>query len=151
MNWKVVALTLFILKTTYRCIPLFDALRKGRKEFQWTPECQTAFEELVKHMEAPPLLSKPKDGEDLFRYLLVSSHALSATLVGEDSKVQWPVYYVSKRLTGVELNYPKLEKLAYCLLVASKKLSPYFQSHPIKVLTDQPQKQVLFRLEMSGR
>ena len=45
------------------------------------------------------------------------------------------------------MNYSKLEKLAYCLLIASRKLRPYFQDHPIKVLTDQPLKQVLFRPE----
>lgn len=95
------------------------------------------------------MLSKPNDGEDLFLYLAVSSHAL--TLVREDSKIQRPVYYISKRLSGAELNYPKLEKLAYCLLIASKKLRLYFQAHSIKVLTDQPLKQVLFRPETSGR
>ncbi|MDQ4222773.1 reverse transcriptase-like protein, partial [Pseudomonas aeruginosa] len=97
------------------------------------------------------MLSKANDGETLFLYLAVSSHALSAALVREDAKVQRPVYYISKRFTGAEKNYPKLEKLAYCLLIASRKLRPYFQAHPIKILTDQPLKQVLFRPETSGR
>ena len=97
------------------------------------------------------MLSKPRDGDDLFLYLAISSHALSDALVREDAKVQWPVYHISKRLTREEVNYPKLEKLAYCLLIASKKLRPYFQSHPIKVLTDQPLRQVLFRPKTLGR
>ena len=104
------------------------------------PECQKAFDELIRHMEAPPILSKPGNGEDLFIYLAVSSHALSAALVREDAKVQRPVYYISKRFTWAEMNYSKLEKLAYCLLIASRKLRPYLQAHPIKVLTDQPLK-----------
>src|SRR5574338_1432107 len=66
-------------------------------------------------------------------------------------KIQRPVYYISKRFAGAEMNYSKIEKLAYCLLIASRKLRPYFQSHPIKVLTDQPLKQVLYRPETSGR
>ena len=32
-----------------------------------------------------------------------------------------------------------------------QKVEPYFQAHPIKVLTDQPLKQVQFRPETSGR
>jgi len=97
------------------------------------------------------MLSMANDGETLFLYLAVSSHALSAALIREDAKIQRPVYYISKRLTGAERNYPKLEKLAYCLLIASKKLRLYFQAHPIRVLTDQPLKQVLFRPETSDR
>jgi len=91
------------------------------------------------------MLLKPNDGETLFLYLAVSSHALSAALIPEDDKVQHPVYYISKRFTGAEKNYPNIEKLAYCLLIASRKLRPYFQSYPIRFLTDQPLKQVLFR------
>ena len=43
-----------------------------------------------------------------------------------------------------------IEKLAYCLVLASRKLRPYFQAHPIKVLTDQPLRQVLQKPESSG-
>ena len=41
--------------------------------------------------------------------------------------------------------------MAYCLVIASRKLRPYFQAHPIIVYTDQPLRQVLTRPEMSGR
>ena len=151
LNGKVAALSRFISKATDKCIPFFDALKKGRKKFDWTTECQKAFDELIRYMETPPILSKPDEGEDLFVYLEISAHALGATLVLEDAKIQHPVYYISKRFTGAEMNYSKLEKLAYCLLIASRKLRPYFQAHPIKVLTNQPLKQVLFRPETSSR
>jgi len=128
---KIAALSRFISRATDRCIPFFDALKKGRKNFEWTPECQKAFDDLVEHMEKPPMLSKPNDGKILFLYLAVSSHALSATLIREDEKVQLLVYYISKRFTGAERNYPKIEKLAYFLLIASRKLRPYFQAYLI--------------------
>ena len=145
------SLSRFISKATDKCIPFFDALKKGRKNFEWTPECQKAFDELIPQMEVPSILSKRDSGEDLFIYLAISSHALSAVLVREDARIQRPVYYISKRFIGAEMNYSRLEKLAYCLLIASRKLRPYFQAHPVKVLTDQPLKQVLYRPETSGR
>ena len=37
-------------------------------------------------------------------------------MVKEGEKVQWPVYYVSKRLVDAETRYPKLEKLALALV-----------------------------------
>jgi len=49
------------------------------------------------------------------------------------------VYYVSHVLTGPELRYLLVEKFAYAWLIASRKLCPYFESHPITVLTlDRP-------------
>jgi len=78
LNEKIAALSRFISKATDICIPFFDALKKEKKNFEWTPECQKAFDDLIEHMEKPPMLSKPNDGEILFLYLAVSSHALSA-------------------------------------------------------------------------
>lgn len=43
--------------------------------------------------------------------------------------------------------YPSLEKLALALFVASWKLRPYFQAHPIIVYTSHPLRQVLHRPE----
>ena len=49
-------------------------------------------------MGLPPLLSKPIEREKLYLYLIVSKEAVSATLIREEEKVQWLVYYISKRL-----------------------------------------------------
>src|SRR5574338_1421019 len=51
LNGKVAALSRFISKATDKCIPFFDALKKGKKNFEWTPECQKDFDELILHME----------------------------------------------------------------------------------------------------
>ena len=149
LNGKVAALSRFISKATDKCIPFFEALKKDKGKFEWTDECSTAFLNLIGHLQRPPVLSTPNEGEEL--YLAVSSHALSAALVREDNRAQRPVYFVSKRFTGAKARYPKLEKLAYCLLITSRKLRHYFQSHSIRVLTDQPLRQVLHRPDTSGR
>lgn len=41
--------------------------------------------------------------------------------------------------------------LVFALIVASKRLRPYFQAHLLKVLTDHPFKKVLQKLNTSGR
>ena len=41
--------------------------------------------------------------------------------------------------------------MTYSLLMASRKLRQYFQSHQIIVLTDQPLKEVLQKMTTSGR
>lgn len=84
-------------------------------------------------------------------YLPVTDVAASAVLVRAKDDVQKVVYYVSKRLVDAESMYPAIEKLAYILVLASQKLRPYFQVHPIIVHTDQPLWQVLQKPEVAGR
>ena len=61
------------------------------------------------------------------------------------------MYYVSKRLLDFELRYPELERLALALIVSTMKLRHYFLAHPVIVITNHSMKQVLRRLEASGR
>jgi len=44
-----------------------------------------------------------------------------------------------------------MEKIAFTLLVASKKLHPYFQAHPIVVVTDQPLRNTMNKIDAIGR
>lgn len=52
---------------------------------------------------------------------------MSLTLVREEGKAQWPVYYTSKALRRAEGRYPLMEKLAFSLVTIAKKLIPYFK------------------------
>ena len=71
-------------------------------------------------------------------YLAVSEHAVSAILIREEGSKQLPIYYVRKALMDAETCYSHLEKLALALIVAACKLRPYFQAHPIVVVTSFP-------------
>ncbi|XP_077249113.1 uncharacterized protein LOC143888546 [Tasmannia lanceolata] len=146
----IAALGRFISKSAERCLPFFNTV-KGLKTAPWTEECQTAFKELKQYLSSPPLLTKPEPGEELFLYLSVSPTALAAVLIHKEHRQQKPIYYVSKVLHDVEIRYQRVEKLAYALVMAARKLRPYFQAHTIKVLTDQPLRQVLHRPDISGR
>ncbi|KAK3010569.1 hypothetical protein RJ639_010752 [Escallonia herrerae] len=64
--------------------------------------------------------------------------ANSALLVREEDGVQKPIYYVSKVLQDVRTRYPKIDKIALALIISTRRLRPYFQSHTIVVLIDQP-------------
>ncbi|XP_074352596.1 uncharacterized protein LOC141691737 [Apium graveolens] len=97
------------------------------------------------------MLSKPLDRESLILYLVVSEYSISAVLVREEDGQQSPVYYVSKRLHYAETRYTSMEKLVYALILASRKLRPYFQAHRIEVRTAYTLRQVLHKPESSGR
>ena len=72
-------------------------------------------------------------------------------MVRDEKKVQWPVYYVSKRLLDIETRYLKFEKLALALMVVSRKIRLYFHAHSIEVLIDFPLRHLLQKPEALDR
>ena len=139
---------MFVLKTTNKCLPFFIVLKK---ELEWTNECQTAFQDLKVYLTTAPLLSPSILGEDLYLYLAVSPHAVSSALVREEGKVQKPVYYTSRALRGAEGRYLLMEKLAFALITASRKLRHCFQAHVIIVMINHPLRKAMNKLEAARR
>jgi hypothetical protein len=148
LTGRITALNWFISKSIDKCLPFFKILRKA---FEWSSECDEAFGKLKEYLINPPLLSRPDEGEILYLYLAVSPSAVSSALVREDSGIQKPVYFTSKALHGAEERYPRIEKLAFALIVSARRLMPYFQAHAIRVLTEYPMKKILQKLDLSGR
>ncbi|XP_052288603.1 uncharacterized protein LOC127899294 [Citrus sinensis] len=150
LTGRLAALSRFISKATDKCQPFFQVIRRGKKT-EWTPECEEAFQNLKQYLQQAPLLSTPRDGDKLFLYLAVSDRAASSVLVREEEGVQYPIYYTSKALLDAETRYPPLEKWALALVVAARKLRPYFQAFPVSVITNQPLRQTLHKPDASGR
>jgi len=119
--------------------------------FEWTDKYQKYFQDLKTYLTATPLLSPSVLGEELYLYLTVTPYAVSSALIREEGKVQKPVNYISRALRGVEGRYPLIEKLAFALITASRKLRHYFQAHVINVMTDHPLKKAMNKLEAAGR
>ena len=69
-------------------------------------------------------------------YLAGSETAINAALIREEGRKQLSIYYVSQAFQGVEFRYPRIEKIVFALIVASRKLRQYFQANPILVMTD---------------
>ena len=82
----------FVSKVTDKCLPFFKILKKA---FDWTDQCQKAFQDLKVYLTTAPLLSPSIPGKELYLYLVVSSHAVSSALIREEGKAQKPVYYTS--------------------------------------------------------
>ncbi|XP_071687153.1 uncharacterized protein [Rutidosis leptorrhynchoides] len=105
LTGKLAALTRFLSKSAERSLPFFGTLKNclRKTDFKWTEEVEVAFQEMKKLLKEFPTMTAPIAGETLILYLAASKEAISSE--------QMPVYFVSKALTGSELNYPVIEKL----------------------------------------
>ena len=121
LNGEIVALNRFVSRATDKCLPFFRTLKKS---FEWTIECQRAFEELKAYLSSLPLLSPLQPGEEFFLYLTVSPTVVSIALIREEERVQKPEYYASRAPHKVKESYPPMEKLAFALVMAARKLKP---------------------------
>ena len=134
LTGMMATLNRFISRSAERCRPFFLLLHKW-KEFQWSEECVTAFQELKRYLSHPPIMSSPVVDKVLFAYIAVALYAISHVLKRVDSGIQRPVYYVSKSLNEAEVRYLPLEKAILAVVHATRKLPHYFQAHTMVVLT----------------
>ncbi|GKC04051.1 reverse transcriptase domain-containing protein, partial [Tanacetum coccineum] len=128
LSGKLAALNRFLSKSTERALPFFETLKNitkdNKDEFRWTDKAEQAFQEMKKLILELPTLTMPGLKEALYVYLAISRDAVSGVLMADR---------------------------ALCLLHLSQRLRRYFEAHPIKVITDQPIKQILNKPEASGR
>jgi hypothetical protein len=136
---RLTALNRFISKSTERSLPFLKTLR-GAKDFAWGPEQAAAFASLKQHLSELATLTSPDPSLPLLLYVAASPHAVCAALVQEQDREgttrQCPVYYVSEVLTTSKCNMTELEKIAYAVVMASRKLRHHFEAFKVRVTMD---------------
>ena len=126
LTGRLAALGRFIARFIDKLWPFFLAL-KGENTTGWTNDCKQALEKIKRYFTQPPILSCLEPGEQLY------------------------MYYVSKAMVGIETRYFKMEQTTLALKSAAQKLRPYFQAHQVTMLTNQPLRSILHRLDLSKR
>ena len=90
LTGRVAALNRFISKATDKCLPFFKVLKKA---FEWTDECQKAFENLKVYLTMAFLLSLFVLRKELYLNLVVTPHAVSSALIREEESAKACVLY----------------------------------------------------------
>ncbi|KAM2813109.1 hypothetical protein PS2_040090 [Malus domestica] len=131
---RAAALNCFLSQSIDRCKFLFKAIKMAQRD-KWDDECKRVFQDLKKYLTSPPLLSKPEETKDLYIYLAVLEVAVSSAFMREELRAHLLVFYTFKALLDEKTRYLKIKKLILALVVAARKLRPYFQAHIIIVMT----------------
>ena len=113
------------------------ALTKKDVTFVWTPECQSAFEELKQLLTTAPLLVYPRFDRPFMLETDASGSGLGAVLVQrqDDGSVR-PVAYASRSLQHHEKNYGITELEGLAVVWSAKHFRHYLYGHKCQVYTD---------------
>lgn len=112
--------------------PLTELTKTG-KAWNWSEECQTAFELLKRCLTSRPVL----------RHLPVEVHTnacsygIGAVLVQKDDDIEHVVSYASRHLNKAEENYSVTEQECLAVVFATRQFRPYLFGIPFTVVTDQ--------------
>src|ERR1041385_8887986 len=102
------------------------------------------------------VLAAPKENEPMMLYIAATTLVISIVMVVErpekdkEQSVQRPVYYVSEVLSTSKQNYTHYQKMCYRVYMEAKKLKPYFQAHPITVISSAPLAEIIGSRDASG-
>ena len=135
-------LSRFLSRLGEKAIPLYQLMKKTEK-FTWTPQANEAFQELKRILSTAPILAALIE-EPMMLYIAATNRVISAVMVVERPEkdraqpIQRPVYYISEVLSASKQNYPHYQKMCYGVYMAAKRLKPYFQDHPIMVVSSAP-------------
>jgi hypothetical protein len=150
------ALNRFISRLDEKGLSFFKLLKKTDK-FERREEAKEAFKSLKMYLTSSPILTPLEKNNDMMLYISATSTVVSTTIVVEKKeeghvyKVQRPVYYISEVLTDSKIRYLHVHKLLYALLITSRKLQHYFESHKITIITYFPLGDILRNKDATGR
>ena len=117
--------------------PLHNLTRKDTK-FEWTLECQTAFDALKSKISSEPILKHPLHDKPFILETDASGFATGAVLMQEHEGNLYPVEFYSLSLDQAQRNYstPDQELLAIILALMNWRHLLKGARHPIRIRTD---------------
>ena len=125
----------FIPKFAEIAKPL-NTLTKKNTEFNWTENCQEAFDLLKQKLINPPILKYPNFDEVFVLTTDASNYALGAVLSQGEIGKDLPISYASRTLTKHEINKPIIEKELLSIHWAINFFRPYLYGRKFIVVTD---------------
>ena len=150
LNGCLAALNRFITRSTDKCKPFFQDLKKRAADFCWNKECEIAFQGLKRYLVSPLTIETyaGRDVVSLPRCLRVSSER-NLGLRGRrhpEASILCQSHYECP-----QTRYQKLEKLMLALFIISRKLKHFFQTFSITILTEHPLWSIVENPEATGR
>ncbi|GFX01371.1 retrovirus-related Pol polyprotein from transposon 297 [Trichonephila clavipes] len=113
------------------CESLYRLRKKGAK-FNWSKEAQDAFNKVKRALTEVPVLQLPNFQEQFNLFTDASGVGIGAVL----NQNHRPMAFASRILNKAGRNYTVTERECLAVIWALNKSITYFESLPVKVITD---------------
>jgi hypothetical protein len=142
---------MFIQRYANITAPLENILKKD-ETFQWTPECDEAFDTLKEKLITTPILIFPNWENEFHIHVDASGFALRAILTQlGDGAMDHPIYFVSQKLSQEEINYTTMEREGLAMIYDLHKFIHYLLGYHFKFFTDHSALKYLVKKTYVGR
>ena len=119
-------------------------LTKQDIPFEWTIQCQAAFELLKEAIITSPILKYPDPNKGYTLFTDASKYAWACVLTqgyqyekgGKEYKINHPITFASGLFKGSQMNWAALTKEAFAIYSSIKKLSYYLEDADIVLRSD---------------
>jgi len=130
--------------------PLHNLL-KLENSFNWTPECQLAFDKMKHLLYSAPILAFP-DFDKAFKITTDASGTGLGCILSQEKEGSKPtvVAYASRTLQKAERNYSATEKECLAIVWAVKLFRSYLHGKKFKIESDHRSLQWLFNMNDPG-
>ena len=128
-------------------------LTRSKVEFHWSPECESAFQQLKSLLTQAPVLVRA----DITQPFIVTTDASNTHVGAVLSQIQTdssnkPIAYFSKKLQAAESRYSATDKEALGVVLACRNFHHYLWGNKFNIVTDhQPLVSVFKRKTKSPR
>jgi hypothetical protein len=126
---------IFIKNFSKIASPLFVLLMKNA-EFKWTNHCQEAFDALKHQLSTTPILRGPDWTLPFHISSDASDTAIRVVLGQEENHLPYAIYFISKNMSLVELNYTVIENKFLVVIYAINKFRHYITDYSTFFHTD---------------
>jgi hypothetical protein len=102
---------------------LLENLLKKAEVFQWTPECDKAFETLKDKLNTTPILIFPNWENEFHVHVDSSGISLGVILMQpRDGAMDHPIYFVRRKLSQAKNNYITTEREGLAMIYALQEI-----------------------------
>jgi hypothetical protein len=119
--------------------PITHLQRKGVK-FEWTSECEKAFNELKHRLTTAPILKVPDMDKDFLVCTDASEEGLGAVLMQDEGVIA----YASRKLKNHEINYATHDLELAAVVMALKLWRHYLMGRQFELRTDHKSLEYIF-------
>jgi len=115
--------------------PLHALTKKGAR-FDWTPQCQSAFEQLKRCLTSADVLALPTDEGTFILDCDASDNAVGAVLSQVQNGEERPIFYASQLYDKHQRNYNVTRKELLAVITFVRKFRQYLLGKPFLIRSD---------------